>query len=379
MIEEKKYRLWLMNIPGAGGKTKRKLLEEFGSARAAYQAPEKELQRLLKPKQMESLRLSVRNWDILAEYEKLKKRKIEFTCYGDRDYPKRLLQIPDAPFALYYQGEIPSDDFPAVAVVGARACSEYGRYAAREFGSKLAAAGIQIISGLAMGIDGISQEAALLAGGKSFGILGNGVDICYPESNRFLYEKLRRQGGILSEYAPGTAPRAGLFPPRNRIISGLSDAVLVIEAKEKSGTLITVDMALEQGREVFAVPGRITDALSRGCNRLLRQGAGVAVSPEDILEALYGIGCTEKEKQSFGAAPYNIEEIQSAGYLSEKEKRVFALLGAFSRTPEEIYADLQGTLPIQEILETLVELCLRGLIEQEAEGGYRKKSPCILK
>lgn len=272
--KDKPYKYWLMNVKGFGKKRKLSLLQKFGSAEEIFAAKEKVLCAAAGETVAGKIQESKKDWDIFTEYEKLCGQKIKFTCYGDTDYPDRLSEIPDAPFALYYQGHLPSDEIPAVAVIGARACSEYGVYAAKEFGSKLAEMGIQIISGLAMGIDGIAQEAALTANGESFGVLGCGVDICYPKSNRHLYEKCRQQGGVLSEYPPGTEPKAALFPPRNRIISGLSDIVVVVEAREKSGTLITVDMALEQGREVFAVPGRITDSLSRGCNRLFRQGRG---------------------------------------------------------------------------------------------------------
>lgn len=384
MEQEKQYQLWLANIPGFGTKTNQKLLKEFGSARDIYFASESRLKSLLKAGQAEHLSASKQNWDIITEYEKLAGRGIKFTCYGDTDYPGRLLNIPAPPYLLYYQGYLPSDEKASAAVIGARACSEYGRAAARQFGSKLAAAGIQIISGLAMGIDGISQEAALAAGGESFGVLGNGVDICYPKSNRYLYEQLKRQGGVLSEYPPGTEPSARLFPPRNRIISALSDVVLVVEAREKSGTLITVDMALEQGREVFALPGRVTDELSKGCNKLLRQGAGVATCPEDILEALCGVGRGAGSiwaDISSARSPVIIEETASAprekaaacaaSALSPKEAQVFSALSPLSKTPEEVYADLRGALPIQEVMETLVELCLCGRACQEAEGGFR--------
>ncbi len=371
--EEKQYQYWLMNAAGAGGRTKRKLLQEFGNAKAVYGASPKELERLLSPRQVKGILESRESWNILTEYEKFLQRKIKFTCYGDEDYPERLISVPDAPFVLYYQGHLPSDALPSVAIIGARACSEYGSLVAKEFGSKLAAAGIQIISGLAVGIDGISQEAALLAGGESFGVLGCGVNICYPKNNRFLYEKLKMQGGLLSEYAPDTQPAAGLFPPRNRIISGLADIVLVVEAKEKSGTFITVDMALEQGREVFAVPGRVTDLLSRGCLKLLHQGAGMAVCPEDIIEALYGIGRVKD------TVPINIEEKESLLSLTDKEKQVFSHLAALSKTPEEIYTEAGGAFTIQEIMGILVELCIKGLAQQGAEGGYHQKNSCILK
>lgn len=190
----------------------------------------------------------------------------------------------------FYRGKLPDENEPAVAVIGARECSEYGRYVAEELGQYLGRAGIQVISGMARGIDGISQQAALSAGGTSYGVLGCGVDICYPAQNRRLYEELLEKGGLLSTYAPGTKPLPQHFPPRNRIVSGLSDALIVIEARQKSGTLITVDMALEQGRDVYVVPGRLTDRLSDGCNHLLTQGAGVFLSPESFAEDFCGAG-----------------------------------------------------------------------------------------
>ena len=376
MKQDKPYQYWLMNIKGPGKKRKTELIGKLGGAKEIYKASEKTLSSLAGEKAAASILEAKKNWDIFTEYEELCRQKIKFTCYGDPDYPGRLLEIPDAPFGLYYQGRLPSDNIPAVALIGARACSEYGIYAAREFGSKLAQTGIQIISGLAMGIDGISQEAALLAGGKSFGVLGSGVDICYPKSNRALYEKCKQQGGILSEYPPGTKPQASLFPPRNRIISGLSDLIVVVEAREKSGTLITVDMALEQGREVLAVPGRITDSLSRGCNQLFRQGAGVAVSPADVLEALYGIGAPiniEETAQNNGRKwRRELEEMQ-CNMLSGREKQVYEKLEILPKTPEEIFRQIRSELTIQEVMCILVELCLKGLAEQKPEG-YCKKS-----
>ena len=171
-------------------------------------------------------------------------------------------------------------------MIGARECSEYGIYVAKNFAKELGAHGIPVISGMARGIDSISQEAALQGGGRTYAVLGCGVDICYPKSSRRLYEQILERGGILSTFPPGTEPIKRLFPERNRIVSGLADVILVVEARQKSGTFITVDMALEQGREVYAIPGRLTDRLSDGCNLLLQQGALIAVSPKDLLQHL---------------------------------------------------------------------------------------------
>lgn len=284
--------------------------------------------------------------------EDLARAGIIFCSFLEQGFPDRLRMIPDPPFGLYFLGNVPlfgektkyprksalnahnvsnvhnvhnalcpdiqeqpaagntlpeagacDTDVsgsclqygadPAAAIIGARLASGYGREQARRFARRLASRGITIISGMARGIDGIAQKAALDAGGRSYAVLGCGVDICYPEENRELYDRLLQEGGIISEYPPGTYPEARLFPQRNRIISGLSDLVLVIEARKKSGTLITVDMALEQGREVYALPGRVSDSLSDGCNRLIRQGAGAATCPEDILEFFFGTGDRE--------------------------------------------------------------------------------------
>lgn len=213
-----------------------------------------------------------------------------------RRISKKVINYTGSTVWFFYKGRLPKDTIPSVAVIGARECSEYGRYVAEELGRYLGTHRIQVISGMARGIDGISQQAALSAGGTSYGVLGCGVDICYPSQNRRLYEELGREGGLLSTYAPGIRAMPAYFPPRNRIVSGLSDALIVIEARQKSGTLITVDMALEQGRDVYVVPGRITDRLSDGCNRLLNQGAGVMLSPEQFLEEFCKAG---KRDRSF--------------------------------------------------------------------------------
>jgi DNA processing protein len=249
---------------------------------------------------------------------------------------------------------------------------------------------------MARGIDGIAQKAALDAGGKSYAVLGCGVDICYPEENRDLYERLQQQGGILSEYPPGMQPIAKLFPPRNRIISGLSDLVLVIEARKRSGTLITVDMALEQGREVYALPGRVSDALSDGCNRLIRQGAGPATCPEDILEFFFGTGSEEEresiKKQDMGRPDENREWEDSHGVVdSEKtsseslDRRILHLLSLedekhIERILEEIRKlDSPGeseksedSISLPELVSCLMRLKIDGRVEESSAGYYRK-------
>ena len=307
----------------------------------------------------------------------------------DPDYPARLREIRGAPRRIYVRGPLPAAEITSVAIIGARKCSSYGREMARLFASALAAAGVQIVSGMAAGIDGIAQRAALSAGGSSIAVPGCGTDICYPAENRDLYEQLLEKGTILSEYPPGTPPAACHFPARNRIISALADLVLVIEAREKSGTLITVDFALDQGKDVCALPGRVTDGLSTGCNRLIRQGAGIALAPEDILSAL-GIFCRK-------AAPAASQNPESAGKKTECEKKrqegkavlvsglepqkrlVWEQMGDRPLTLQELYEKVRKTkegkeLGLPQVTDILMDLMMRELISREYGNKYEIKA-----
>ena len=224
---------------------------------------------------------------LINDYEKMSDRGISYVNYTDDDFPDKLRNIASPPYGLFVKGTLPDPSTPSVAVVGARDCSEYGRLMAEYFGTRLAKEGVQVISGMAWGIDGIAQSAALAVGGRSFAVMGCGVDITYPAKNAALYRRLCSEGnGVISEYAPKTPAIARQFPPRNRIISALSDVLIVVEARARSGTLITVDMAIDQGRTVMVVPGRLTDNLSVGCLKLLYQGALPAIGIESVLEQL---------------------------------------------------------------------------------------------
>jgi len=362
---------WLYGVPGVGSRTIRHLSAKGRLPEELYHMTLQELESLFAPsaagrKLAERIAASRQQGNVWRDYEELEKRNIRFTCLGNAGYPKRLSQIPDAPYGIYYRGRLPEQEKPAVAIIGARGCSEYGRKMAQCFGRDLAVAGIQIISGMARGIDGIGQQAAVEAGGYSLGVLGCGVDICYPSENRELYERLAAQGGICSEYRPGTEPKNSLFPPRNRIISGLADVVLVIEARNRSGTLITVDMALEQGREVYALPGRVTDALSEGCNRLLQQGANVAVSPEELIRNLTG--------QGTGTG----DGIHEKSILSDVQAD---LLHVLQDTPlpieiikEHMLYNCRRDMTIQELISQLVKLCLMGYARQIGNSYFVKES-----
>lgn len=358
------YAYWLHNIPGIGNRSIKNLLDYAGSPEEIYGMNRKELLELLPEKQAEEMNRHRMEWKLEKEYESLNQKGIGFYHKGHPQYPRRLLQIPDAPFGIYVLGKLPLEGKRSVAVIGARSCSEYGRHLAGRYGKELTKAGIQVISGMAWGIDGISQRAALEAGGSSYAVLGCGADICYPRENEDIYGKMIEAGGILSEYPPGTPPRANHFPPRNRIISGLADAVLVIEAKEKSGTLITVDMALEQGREVYAVPGRVTDALSFGCNHLLKQGAALALSPQELVEELL----------DNAPSPIDAPKKNQEHHRTTVEEQLLPLLDDTLKPPSRIYEELQkegvgGNWTVPVLMQNLLQLQIAGEIKQEA-GCY---------
>ncbi len=282
---------------------------------------------------------------------------------GREGYPRRLQELTGMPEEIYVEGRLPKDECPSIAIVGARNCSHYGANMAQEYAKFLANAGVQIVSGLARGIDTAAHEGALLAGADTFGVLGCGVDICYPASNRRLFEKMKAQGGVISEFPPGSPPLAYHFPQRNRVISGLADAVLIIEAKEKSGSLITADFALEQGKTVFALPGRVGDLLSTGCNRLIYQGAVPAWCPEMILEEM-------NWDQTVAKKTKNRSEKEILG-LAREDNLVYSCLNL---NPKNI-TDLQDEtgLSCQELMKSLVQLQIRGLAKEVWKNNYIRR------
>ena len=244
------YEYWFARMKNISDSKKKKLREAYGSAKEIYYIEETQLrlQNFLTKKDIEQLKMARKQKDLEEKYYNMEEKGIDFVPYFQKTYPKRLSELDGAPYALYVKGKLPEEDRPSVAIIGARRCSNYGEGQALEYGKCLASAGVQIISGLALGIDGAGQRGALNGGGTTYGVLGCGVDICYPRENIGLYMDIQREGGIISEQIPGEPPMSYHFPLRNRIISGLADVVLVMEAKEKSGSLITTDIALEQGR-----------------------------------------------------------------------------------------------------------------------------------
>lgn len=281
---------------------------------------------------------------------------IRITAVGDPDYPRVLSLYPGMPEKLYYLGNLPDPEKRSAAIVGARACSAYGRDQARGFAAGLARNGVQIISGMALGIDCAAHEGALNAGGKTFAVLGCGPDICYPASKIRLYRRIKGCGGILSEYEPGTPAMAHHFPVRNRIISGLSDAVVVIEARRKSGSLITAFHALEQNKTVYALPGRISDSLAEGTNELICQGAIPAVSPAQILNDL-GIRSPEKK-----------EVKRKTDGLKPEETKILNCLSSDPKTLEMLH--MESGVPVKETGIILTKLQLWDFVRESSPGMF---------
>ncbi|NPV25909.1 MAG: DNA-protecting protein DprA [Firmicutes bacterium] len=280
------YWVALHQVPGIGARRFKQLVDYFGSAYAVWQAGESALRLVpgIPPTLVESLLKHRSQINPEQKLEEALTRGFSVLSLADPDYPANLRTIYDPPPVLYVKGQIRPEDSQALAIVGSRKATPYGKAVAEKLGEELAAAGFCIISGLARGIDTCSHVGALRGSGRTIAVLGSGLDIVYPRENLRLFEKIVEHGAVISEFPVGTPPEPVNFPSRNRIISGLARGVIVVEATKNSGALITSDFALEQGRDVFAVPGPITSRYSVGTNRLIKQGAKLIESVEDVLE-----------------------------------------------------------------------------------------------
>lgn len=365
---KQEYEYWLAAIPHLSCKKKCWLREQEGSAESLYNIEEKRLKMIpfLDEKEADIVINSRKTWHIYDEYKKLRENKIRMYSIYHLDYPDKLKELSCPPYALYVKGRLPKPGIKSIAIVGARGCTSYGEQMAIELGEKLARAGIQIISGMARGIDGAGQRGALNAGGHTFAVLGCGVDVCYPREHFGLYRDIQINGGIISEYPPGTNPLPTNFPARNRIISGLSEIVAVIEARKKSGSLITADMALEQGRDVYALPGPVTSPLSQGCNALIKQGAGILLSAEELLIDM-GISYTHLIENSD----------KNKKMLETPENIVYSCLDLCPKNISQIINEVK--LSSRDVLEILTELQLKGLIKEVTRHFYVKAKECPVK
>ncbi|NLP34750.1 MAG: DNA-protecting protein DprA [Clostridiales bacterium] len=372
-MTRQEYNYWISNITNIGPKKIELLLDIFGNAEEVFKASRNALGNVIaKAKMDRTVRFMKSDLDniiqskdkekISKNYGRLLERGIQFITKEDKEYPDKLREIYNPPFALFVKGRLPDKARKAIAIVGARECTPYGKETTRYMSKALASEGVIILSGMARGIDSYAHMGALEASGITCAVLGCGIDICYPKENINLYMEIQDEGAIISEYGPGVQPYAGNFPMRNRIISGLSDGVLVIEAKEKSGSLITVDMGLDQGKEIYALPGRISDRLSSGCNNLIKMGAKPVTSPQDILEDLF---------INYKNTPQNRKENGLHMSLNSKEKQVYDLIGIEPMHME--FISCQTEQPLDELMEILLRLELAGAITQSMKNYYVRK------
>jgi DNA processing protein len=333
------------------------LLATFESAKAALSASQKDLERV--PGISRAAATAIRDADLGAG-EKVRDRAEKLGAFvlvpTAVEFPPMLRDIPDAPTLLFALGRLEMLAADAVGIVGSRSHTRYGAAACRLFAGGLARAGLVVVSGMARGLDRVAHETALEQGGGTVGVLGNGLGVVYPAANRALYERVASEGCLLTEYPPGERPHAGSFPRRNRLISGLSRATIVVEAREKSGALITAECALAQGREVLAVPGPITSPLSLGCNRLIQHGAKPALGLRDVLE-------------EFGQAVGDAPAVCIPANLTNAERDILDILGLGIEQVDDV-ATRSGR-GVSEALAVLTSLEIRGLVTQEPGKLFR--------
>ncbi len=352
-MNESRYWIWLSHIYGIGPRSAKQLIERFDSPRGIFELAKNPNAAFdeMKPNWKDKLTKAASEAYIDDIMANLQKRGIRAVTPADEAYPPLLAEIYDPPLALYIKGGGSLEHEKPLAVIGTRNPSAYGVQCARHFGRELAEQGFCIVSGMARGVDAEAHRGALESGAETptIAVLGGGVDMIYPAGNERLYHKIIERGLVIAESVPGTAAMPGNFPARNRIISGLSLGVLVIEASTRSGTNITVNEALDQGREVMALPGRITDPTSEGTNAMLKSHASLVTSAADVVEAL-----------GFAFVP-EYEETDVSG-LSEGESAIYAQLKTGQKTTDEL-ADITS-ISIAELNSSLTSLEIRGIIRQ---------------
>ncbi|HET9589328.1 MAG TPA: DNA-processing protein DprA [Anaerolineales bacterium] len=356
-MDDKRYWIGFNLIKGIGAVRMQALIQHFGDLEVAWKASPGELAEAgLGAKVIERILQARAEIDLEKLWARIEAQGITILTWEDDNYPGRLREIDQPPPVLYVRGEYLPDDLFAVAIVGTRRVTAYGRQITEELASFLAANGITVISGLARGVDAIAHQTTLKAGGRTIAVLGSGVDKIYPPEHRGLAERMTGRGAVISDYAPGTPPDASNFPPRNRIISGLSLAVVVVEAGETSGALITAEFAAEQGREVFAVPGSILAPQSKGTNKLIQRGALPLLSMNDLMQAL-DLTRMGEQKAARKLIP-----------ADETEARLMNVLGSEPLHVDEIRN--QAELPIEKVSATLALMELKGMVRQVGGMNY---------
>lgn len=373
--QQQYYRPWLMlaKTPGIGTKTYSVLLEQFGSPEAVFKASSDELAAIgLNTKSLKFLKSP--DWSLLdADFLWAEQELAHILSLDDANYPQLLREIPDPPPVLYVYGQLSVLSLNPFAMVGSRNPSNTGVETAFAFAKHLSTMGFTIVSGLALGIDAASHEGALAANGATIAVAGTGLDRVYPAKHKEIAHKISKKGALVSEFAPGTAPTAGNFPRRNRIISGLSYGVLVVEAALKSGSLITARLAVEQAREVFAVPGSIHQPQAKGCNALIREGAKLVETAQHVLEEFQGIGSVMLDNLSqdnYGNNTEPQEVIDIPSDLDQDYQKVLDSVG-FEPTSVDKVINRSG-LTADAVCSMLLVLELRGYIIPATGGGYSR-------
>jgi DNA processing protein len=373
-----RYWLALKFTEGVGNIGIRNLLSAFGTAAAVFRAAPGDLKSVqgINDRAEKNI-LSFRDWQrVDRELDRAAKQKVSIITAKDALYPRYLLNIYDHPALLYVRGTLRQDDVN-IAVVGSRRASTYGKYTTERLSRELAFQGITVVSGLARGIDSAAHRGALMARGRSIAVLGSGIDVIYPPENRELYERLSAQGAVISEFSFETPPNAPNFPARNRIISGMSLGVVVVEAGDRSGSLITARLALEQGREVFAVPGSIDASGSRGTHKLIRQGAKLIEGVHDILEEITPQIDEAGRKRLAKEGPRSARRVKgekrevTERSLDEDHIKVLKMLSAKPLDADSLIA--ATGLRAQDIMKILLSLELAGYVQQHPGRGFVRK------
>lgn len=364
-MDVRKYWLGFSLVPGIGPKRLLLLAQAFGDLSSAWQASESQLRAAgLDAETTASLLRVQAQLDLDGEMSRIERAGTHLLTPEDDAYPDLLRNLPDAPLTLYIRGTLVVQDELALAVVGTRKASGYGRDAAAYFSRQLAAQGVSIVSGLAHGIDAVAHRNALDAGGRTIAVMGCGIDRIYPPDHTDLARQIVQNGALVSEFPLGTKPEARNFPRRNRIISGISLGVLIVEAPEQSGAMITATLAAEQGKEVFAVPGSVFNAASVGTNRLIQDGAKLVITVDDILDELN----IARRKVEARALTKQIAPVGSS--VGEQERAVLAFLNSDPLPVDELA--LRSSLPASELLGVLTLLELQGYVEADGRGNYRR-------
>jgi DNA processing protein len=357
LSDPRKYWVGMNLVKGIGAARLRVLLDRFGSVEAIWEAPSQSLYATgLSARLVENL-LQVRAEVSLDEiWDRLQSHGIEVLTWEDEGYPKRLMEIDQPPPVLYVRGDLlPQDEF-SVAIVGTRRVTAYGRQVAENVAGFLARNGLTVISGMARGVDAVAHNAALDAGGRTLAVLGNGVDRIYPPEHRKLAEMIMQNGALISDYPLGTPPDSLNFPARNRIISGLAQAVVIVEAGDRSGALITASFAADQGRDVFAVPGNVNAPQSVGTNRLIQQGAHPLVNPQEILETL-NLTLVNQHQEARVVLPADVNEAQLLRVITQEPVHIDEICN-------------QTAMPIETITATLAMMELKGMVRQVGGMHY---------